>query len=460
MADPCVSCSSMSNTNICSCPPQNGISVLQQSWQMLIDGNIVNNPCYNSVSGISTWTYKIFADYASQSPINSLLIPVCADIQKASIAVEEKFDGSGRYTIIPFTLNTADPEFGNAPSQFQWLKIDINNRYGRGVYAEYRISIEGNYPVAQQSIMIKSGENNLSFNCQPDGYKVPGCPIPDKLEVDINCDTSISNNGSSLLYDIKVQNKGASTLNNVQYQDIMSYDGNSVNLDAIKISGDTMLQAIPIASNTAIISGIIPSIAPEQVIPINYTIPVAALTRPGTFIFTDMVTAAVKSASASNYSTVSIEAVKLTTSQHFTIANGNEVSFYTVITSVGQSPETTINITVQIMIPSNIVVRFTDFSGCNFSFSGGDKIPLNTNITDATINIERNGIVIPSGGGVRLSIPFLIMSASSFQSPVRITGTLLKISGTNPKQIFLPPSIPSPVSLEGQFSLRDSSAVS
>lgn len=448
MADPCTACSSASSANVCSCPPQNGISVLQQGCQMLIDGNIVNNPCYNSISGISTWTYKFFADYTSSDSINSILIPICANIQKSSIAVEEKLDSYSRHVIIPFSLDTSDPDFGPAPPQFQWLKIDMNNRYGRGVYAEYRISIEGNYPVSAQPIMVRSGSTNLTFSCQPEGYRVPGCPIPDRLEVDINCNTSILNNTAALIYDVKVQNKGASNLNNVQYQDILSYDGASINLGSIKISGDTMLQVSSIAPNTAIISGIIPSIAPDQVLPVSYTIPMAPIMHPGTFIFTNMITAACGSTNTSNSNTTSIEVVKLSGSQYFTVTDGNEATFYAVITNTGLSPGTMANISAQIMIPSGVIARFTDFSDCTVTFPGGGQVPLNTNITDTVINIARSSIPIPAGGGVKLSIPFQIVSTSSFQSPSKITGTLLEISGANQNQVFLSPTgIPASASI-------------
>lgn len=448
MADQCTACSDGTYGNMRSCPPQRGISAFQPACQALIDGNIVNNPCYNAVSGISTWTFKFFIDSSATSPISSILIPVCSDIQKPNIAVEERIDSLGRFNIIPFGLYAVDDVSGNAPAGFQWLAIENSGRFRNSTFVEYRISIEGNYPAAAQPLIVKSGGNRLQFTCQEGGFIVPGCPIPDRMELETDCDVLIQSNSAALVYNANIKNAGASTLKNIQYQDILNYDGVNIGLAPAILPEDMVLEITSTVPNALIISGIIPSIPPGESVSLKFTIPILSFAQPGAFIFTNITTSATDSVTVSDTCTASIEAVKLSADKYIASENSNQILSYTILTSIGTSPATNVGVTEQITIPSGVTVQFTDFSGCTAVYTNGTQVPLNTNITDAEIKITCGNIPVPAGGGVRMSLIFNVTSTSAFQSPAVITATLQQVTGVNNRQIYLTPSnVPSSASI-------------
>jgi hypothetical protein len=164
MANPCQPCTCVPYTDLCCCPPQSGISVIQPTCQTLSDGSVVNNPCFRATTGKSTWTYKFFTDCAAgTSPITSLAIPVCARIAASELVVEEQIDGCGTFTSVPFTLAATDPTFGMAPTGFQFLIVPSAGRYTTGVSVIYRLTLNGDFPLAAQPIQVGTGAGVLTL---------------------------------------------------------------------------------------------------------------------------------------------------------------------------------------------------------------------------------------------------------------------------------------------------------
>lgn len=437
MAEICTACTGSSYSVQYSSPPQKGISALQLKNQVLIDGNIVNNPCYNPVSGISTWTFKFFTDFSALSPIDSVLIPICADIDKSSVAVEEKTDSTSRFIIIPFILDQNYMGFENPPAGFNWLIIENKNRFEKGAYVEYRISIEGNYPESIQPIKVIAGHNNIAFQNQDGGFKIPGCIIPDKLELETRCEVQIQNNDAVLLYNARIQNGGMTTIKDVQYQDIMNYDGVNINLSPVVLPYEPLLQITSSVPNAIIISGTLPAISPNESVSIDFSVPVISFSQPGKYIFTNLTTSSSDSANVSDTCSAYVDAVRLTANKYMSCESNNQISSYTTLTSIGMSPATNVSLTEQMTIPDEVTIRFKDYSECTVTYQNGSNVPLNTDITDTAINITCKNLLVPSAGGVRIPIVFTVTSTRAFKSPATISAVLQNVSGINSNQVYI-----------------------
>ena len=144
------------------------------------------------------WTYKFLTDCNSSTrAISNFGIPICSRINAANITVEEKIDGCGIYSIVPFELITNDPNFGPAPIGFQYLKVNTSGRFDKGLSVEYRISIIGNYNEAVQPIKVKAATVVYTFGCGG-CFIVPSCNADGKLLVSKDCSTVIDNNQATL----------------------------------------------------------------------------------------------------------------------------------------------------------------------------------------------------------------------------------------------------------------------
>ncbi|KPU43399.1 hypothetical protein OXPF_28400 [Oxobacter pfennigii] len=448
--------STVTNENISFCPSQYGISAILPKFQTLSDGSAANNPCFDPDSGFSTWTYKFFIDYyngESAGTISSFLLPICKDIRDINITAEERIDGWGQFNNVDFTLSTADDDFGHAPTGFQWLRIDNTpQRYKRGVSVEYRIGILGNYPAASQPLRVMTGENSIVFgNLTETAFLVPGYAEPGKLEVNKLCSLIISNNLATLHYEVTVKNIGGQTLNNVKYNDVISFNSDDLSLGTPVVVPSPPLSAIAGPGGVINISGIITSINPDGAIfSAAYDIPVSSIKLPGKLAISDIVTASAKDTSDSKSNVIHIEAVKVAGSRSYdNIINGNEITFTIGISSVGASPETFVSISDRLIIPQGVTVQFTDFGGWKAVFQDGRPVAVNTDVTNAVINISGTNIKLPSGGGVQKLIRLLIMSTSAFKSSVTITNSIQQVTGLNSSQVFMPPEgIPSSSSID------------
>ncbi|MDI6617983.1 MAG: hypothetical protein QME45_04810 [Clostridiales bacterium] len=450
MADRCVPYT-LPYKNLCSGPSQNGISVMQPACQSLMDGSIVNNPCFNIITGISVWTYSLFSDCSSggyANPVESILIPVCHDISKENIIVEEKIENYGKFNIIPFMLLPDDITFGQAPSGFQYLKIENNGRYERGAHVEYRISIAGDYPALSQPITVKAGHDILKFACQ-NGYKVPGCPIPDKLTAEKKSSLIIKNNSAVLEYNVSIKNEGGSNLEDIKFQDILSYDGANVALAPLLLPVDLKFEITTVSKNTVMIFGKINSIIAGQSINFKYDVPIDSFMQPGAYIFTNITTVSCGTISSSDTCTNTVNVVRLKGESSIKVTENNKIIHHITVANTGTSPDTSVKILDRIFIPGDVLIQFTDFCGCTATFENGNRVSLNMNITNSVVNISHEDLPIPSGGGVRLPIEFVVVSTSAFKSPAKITGTLMQLLPAHESQIFLPPlNIPSSSSVE------------
>jgi len=469
MADPCMIYEPSSTyENVYCSPPQAGILAFQPICQVLPDGRIVNNPCYDSSSNRSYWTYKFFTEYSMDNSIcsiDSILIPIYRGIRNTpagTITVEERMDGSGPFKQIEFALDTSDHNLGFSPSGFQWLRIENptppsppnTKRYNKGVCVEYRISILGDYEASPQPIKIKAGQNNLTFSGADVSFLCPGNPSAGELNVTQTCQTMVANNMAKLHYKITITNTGGQTLYNINYKDTIFYNSEIMTLGNVSIaSTHPNLLFSSADKGTIIISGVIPEISGGNgSFSATYDIPVALVTIPGQHSVDNTLIVSVGGSSSSTSCTAIVPVVKLKADKCSTIINGNKASFITRLSSVGASPQTSVSIIEQLVIPAGVTVRFNATSLASSTALYTDTntpVELNTDITDRTINIIHENVGIPAGNTVQKTIGFNIVSTSAFHTPARIINIIQLVIGRSLNQVFmLPEGLPASASID------------
>lgn len=457
MAEVCMPCSGRPYRNICCSLPKAGISVMQPECHRLSSPcngiTLVNNPCYCSDTNKSTWTYKFFTDCTPGTdinPITYILIPVCINISRVDVTVEERIDGAGEFATVSFALNTYDSIFGSAPAGFQWMKIDNNNRYDNGVGVEYRVTITGDYPVATQPIKVKAGVNDISFQCEGSCFKVPGCPEPGRLSITKDGDLSIDDNEITLNYIVRVRNTGGSPLKNILFDDIITLDGMNTTIDDIIVQPRPTLDFKVMSPNMIRIFGNIGTLNPGQEFIANYVIKISTINQPGTYIVTNRANAVSGNISGEDMDTQRIEVVRVRGDKLCRVTSGNEVNFRIRVASVCASPQTRVNVTDRIQIPAGVTVEFISFDDCQASVGTG--VP----VTNQNVIINCSNLVVPAGGFVEKNIRLQVTELKNFRESVRIINTLSQISYAPPNnQITLQPeNVPAVAAAEINADVR------
>lgn len=469
MADPCMIYNNSSTyENIYCSPPQAGILAFQPICQLLPDGRVVNNPCYDGSSNRSYWTYKFFTEYSTDSSISGIdciSIPVCSSISnipREALIVEERMDGSGQFKQVEFSLDVADPNLGMPPSGFQWIRIENPSpsnppnakRYDKGVCVEYRISMLGDFETSAQGIKIKAGQNRLSFYGTDASFLVPGNPSAGELSISETCLTMVANNMAKLHYKVTITNIGRHTLYNINYKDTISYDPELLALGNASIaSSHPNLLFTSTDRGVITISGVIPEISGGNgSFSATYDIPVTTVSVPGQHSVDNIIAVAVGGWSNSTSCKALVHAVKFKTEKCSAVNGGDRASFITRISSDGMSPQTQVSIVEQLVIPSGVNIKFNSTSlGSSTALYSDTNTPveLKTDITDRTINILHENVGIPAGGNVQRTIQFNIVSTSSFHTPARIIGITQLIIGRSLNQIFmLPEGLPASASID------------
>ena len=437
MADPAQTCECVPYEVLRCCGSINGISVAQPHCQNLPDGRVVNNPAYDNVTGKSYWSYKFLTDCDSDTRgISNILIPICSAISAENIIVNEKIDGCDDFSPVDFELITDDPNFGVAPEGFQWLKIETDDRFDKGVCVEYRLDIVGDFPVAVESIYVKAATTLLTFDCD-DGFFVPECNPQGTLTISKDCGYIIDNNKTTLKYTLKVSNIGNATLQNVQFRDVLIVP-TQLSFGNIQIQPST-LSASSVLPGEIIISGNLGVLNPSEVKNITYDIPITSVASAGIYTInnTARVSASGTEATATCPLTLNVSQLLTTTCCRLTAANTGE--FQLGLSTVGQSPATTVDVVDNIFIPGGVTLQFHSFDGCVATFANtSEQVPVNTDIVGPLrIRIACDNITVPAGGIIQKKINFSVVSSSSFGT-APIQNTVESVTPTLPdQQVFL-----------------------
>lgn len=435
MADIAKSCSCSSYSNICCCDPANGISVVQPFCQTLPDGSIVTNPAFVPSITKSFWTYKFITDCGKATRgISNFGIPICELILAENIIVSEKIDGCGQFVSVPFTLTKNDPNLGIPPAGFQYLKVETNNRYEKGVSVEYRIEIIGNFPTDSQPIKVKASTIVYTFGCT-NCYLVPKCNPEGKLSLVKNCNATIVNNQSTLNYNIKVTNTGSGELNNVQFKDLI-FIPSQLSLGNITITPSEL--SITTSSGQVTISGNLGTITPGQNININYTIPIASVIEPGKYLINNTANVSATNTNDSDTCSTEVNVVKLQADKCCRI-NGNTINYTLSVSSLGNSPDIVVDVYDHMRIPTGITINPIAINGCDGFFAGTTTpIPTNTPITGPQeLEFICKNVLVPAGGSYNKIGTFEIVSSSVVGTSKIINSITNVIPVDSTKQIFL-----------------------
>lgn len=431
LAQPCVC---VPYSNLCCCAAQNGITVAQPQCQTLPDGSTVTNPAYVPGLNTSFWTYKFLTDCSSATrAISNIGIPICVEINADNITVEEKIDGCGAFTFVPFELTPSDPNLGDAPPGFQFIKIETGSRFEKGVCVEYRISITGNYPEAANPIKLKAGVVIYTFGCNR-CYIVPGCELKGKLLVSKTCSKTIENNRATLQFEVHVDNIGEGTLDAVEFEDIINipvqFTLGTITVDPSSLTVDT---SVP---GQVKISGSLGTILPGGRVTVTYSIPIVSISSPNSYLISNNAKAIAEGTESSAACAITLDVIKLSANKCCT-ANGNTGTFFLSISSVGSSPDATVNIFDHLEIPAGVTIRFASFNGCEAYYSGTTTpVPLNENLSGPLdIDIICRLAQIPSGGSFIKSISYTLISSSAVGSSA-LNNTITDVVPVNIDEII------------------------
>lgn len=429
MADPVQPCECSPYSPLCCCGTQNGITVIQPQCQNLPDGSIVKNPAYSASLNTSFWTYKFLTDCNSLTrAISNFGIPICARINAANITVEEKIDGCGIYSIVPFELITDDPNLGPAPIGFQYLKVNTNGRFDKGLSVEYRISITGNYNEAVQPIKVKAATVVYTFGCGG-CFIVPSCNADGKLLVSKDCSTVIDNNQATLKYVVNVDNIGESPLNLVQFEDIIVIPI-MLTIGTIKVV-PTTLSVNTSAPGQIRISGNLGAISPGGRVTLSYSIPIISIGSPGSYFIANMAKAVASGTESSSACETSLDVIKLRASKCCS-TNGNIGTFTLTITSVGNSPDVSTDIFDRMRVPAGVVVQFSSFNGFEAYYADTlNPIPLNVDLEGPFgIDLIYRSALVPVGGSFIKSLSYSLIK-SSVVGETLIANTITRVIPLN-----------------------------
>lgn len=429
MADPAQPCVCVPYSNICCCGAQNGITVVQPQCQTIPNGSVINNPAYVLSSNTSYWTYKFLTDCNSTTnSISNIGIPICAEINADNIIVEERIDGCGVFTIVPFELKLSDPNLGNAPAGFQFIKIEVSNRFEKGVCVEYRISITGNYPEEVNPIKLKAGNTIYTFGCGG-CYIVPGCEIDGKLLVSKTCETVIENNHATFNFEVHVDNIGEGTLNSVQFEDTVNI-ATQLTLGTITVNPSYLTIDTTVPGQVKI-TGNIGTIEPGGRGMITYSIPVVNISSPGSYFISNNSKAVATGTESSASCNTTLNVIKLSANKCCAVSN-NIGTFFLSVSSVGNSPDVNVDIFDHFGIPAGITVQFSSFNGCEAYYGNTTTpIPLNENLSGPIdIDIICRNTLVPSGGSFIRSISYTLISSSVVGSTA-IVNTLTNVVPVN-----------------------------
>ncbi|MBB6453339.1 putative repeat protein (TIGR01451 family) [Salirhabdus euzebyi] len=433
MVDVCNSCECVPYQNICACPPIQGISVVQPQCQTLPTGTISQNPCFDEEADVSYWTYKFLTDSTPGqlvSGISNFVIPICETITEEDINVLEKIDGCGEFTEVAFTLDDTDPNFGPAPEGFNWLKVETDDRYDKGVCVEYRLEIEGNFPACAQPIGVKAGPNDFFFDCE-DCYLVPCCGAAE-LTVDKTCELE----GNVATFKVSVCNTGDTTLENIELLDVVTFPENlpytEITVSPNQLEVDEMDGLIEFFGN---IGSLEPGECTNREIQITF-----APTEPGEYAIENTATAEAEDGTLGTDTCDLVLAVVQVSGDKCCIVNGNNIQFVLSVTNQPDSPATNVTLFDTICIPEGLTVEFDSFGTDCTAFISETDTPVETGeelegplCIDIVCETE-----LPADGEVEKVIELTIVQSTTF-GPTPITNVLSDIFITEDDQVELEP---------------------
>jgi hypothetical protein len=451
MASPCSPCNNIPFLNRCYYPAKNEIWVTMPQCQV-VPGQLtpVNNPCFDGNK--SYWSYNFFIETSenSQASIVSFAIPVCKELTVSQISVFEKLSNSVQYVKRPFELKSSlskKDEFIMASEGFQYMIINIDERYSTGLSAEYRIELDGDYPEVLKDIYVNRSSADEGLIMEG-SFIVPGCPPPDELSIIKNCSTSIDNNVAALNYEVIITNTGGSAARNVQLIDTIGYDGLNITIGDIKVEPENERLDITSMPSLLEIKGQLGDIQAGARVTVKYSIPVISIIRDGIFEFTNIATALNnRGVLVQSNCTIRMEAAQLAVNLNKAV-NDNSIKFTIQLSGSGNYPESSSRVEGQIIIDEGLTVELTRLG--NFIASSEDGTPKEQgSIVEGMQNGTKvliTNLNIPLSGGKTIQevIELKVINLKNFNKDCQITGIIKNVVPLNTKpDIFIKLNTPA-----------------
>lgn len=429
--------------NLCVLTKQN-ICLSEPLMQLSPEGIVSKNPFYDSKLGISFWTYKLLTlwDNNLNSGIYELFIPINKEIPEELISISERILTKGTFEEVPFDF--CNPKDIIPSKQFKYLRIPIQNRFKLCSSVQYRMAIKGNYEETKESLIVNdSNKKTIEFN---DSFLVPGVSLHSTLILNKTAFVKTDHDKASIHYTLSITNIGKETALDIILTDIISYDSYNIIVDQVVV--DLNLVKVDTSLNDLLkLSTKIENLKSSETLTIEYTIPIVSFYVPNIYTFSSTVTAKTNKVETTENSTISIEVVEFKTVNTCTIINNNSAKFDLSLCNVAYSPASTSIMEFSLLIPPKFTIKFHDLGSKNCIATFDDTkeaVPLNTNITDKTINF-RSKMTIPFKGKCTESIIMDAVSTScENNTELKIISSLTNVSLLSPnKQVFLE-AIPIP----------------
>lgn len=394
-------CQCVPTTNLV-CQTINDISVAQPECQTLPDDTLQVNPFYRATNNMSYWTYKVVSacDAGQDNPITDIYIPVYEGISSSMLTVSERILNCARFEDVPYDME--NPAGVLPPMGFNFIHIPIDGRYGLGACAIYRLNIVGNFPAVTGSIYTMT-EDGTVWDYDTN-YLVPGEPPTPRLALTKDAEVVINGAQATINYKVNVINTGNIDLFDVNFNDMVLYDGNNVVVGPITVDPDTISVTIPEAG-TIILTGNIGDILIGETVEITYAVPIEQFNTNGNFVFTSVTRASNDQTQVTLDTSVTIEVVAFNAALTCTTFPGipNRGNFRISIGNTNGAPsQITFSGTVE--IPPLVTFRFVNNQLCNLTFADtGEPVPVNTDISGRLVNYSCDYMV---SANTTLNLPF------------------------------------------------------
>lgn len=456
----------------CTCPPADNIycralgelGIFQPECQIIPNGDRVSNPYYDTANNISYYSYGII-DVCDNTPINvrDFLVSICENTPLESImSCELQLDGCPDFFPVNFDFNNSG---GQTPiAGFRFLRVLINQDIEAGSCGIVRIAFAGNFPPTVATPDGRPGYTIVNVNQSggtgvtlfpPDQSLYAGCPPVPRVTVTKTCISEITSNMATLDYRVIVANTGNVDLENVGFTDTVNFNASAITLGMITVTPNT-IQVDTSMPGMIRFTGDLGTIPIGQSIEITYTLPISAITTPGTFTFNNLAIATSGEIQGSGQCNVSIEAVQLTTDICCIIEEDEEILRLS-ISNPSPSPDTQIDYDMLINISADEFVTFTSFDGCIATFvDTGEVVPIGTILTDTSILLECIAN-LPSNITTIQNIRFTVDGTTNFSpTPGFIEGIINRVELQNPDDQILISVTPLPntarITIEGNIT--------
>lgn len=442
MADTCT-CPTADNY-ACFAFPANGIGVFQPTCGLIPNGDRVENPYLDVDNNVSYYTYGVTFSCVTQDgeTIQEVFISVCENISIEDIlVVEERLDGCPDFTAVSFDLNNTSGQ--TPPPGYRYLRILVSGDVTRGSAALYRITLSGIFPAevladtASNTFIVTTESILAGFLAGPTvPYRLAGCPAEPRLTVTKTCDRMIVDNRATLSYQVVVSNTGNADLADVQYSDIINYNGPNVALGMITVNLET-IRVDTTTPGVVRLSGNLGTISAGGAVTITYTVPIMAFSTAGSYEFNNTATASSGDVEGSATCNVAVDVVALFTYACCRVM-GSDVTFEIAITNRPNSPVTLIDTQALLTVPNGVVVQFESFGGCQAFFADTmEMVPLNSDVTGRQINIVCD-YMLPSNVTITRAVDMSLKSTTNFSStPIEVTDVLQTVDLQQPDDQIL-----------------------